>query len=343
MPSGSVSCRARTISCNFTQARSSRAPPACTIQRRAKRFTSGFSASGFKSVYYSRPPFYALILRPLGKLPYRASYWIFEALNFLALIAFLRLWTPRCRELLLFASLCLPLLSNILNGQDLSLVLLAAALAVEAMRRKWDFAAGLLLSLCAIKFHLFLLAPVVLLIHRRGNVLKGGAAGGLVLLGASFISDGWDWPKCYLALLSNPELHPDPDHMPTLHGLIYAVTGAEVPWATVVLSLVVLVAVIHIAQHSNLEFGLAFALVGGLLIGYHAYLQDCVILLLAFTLVLEHSRWVPLRGAMALLLTPPLFLFLIAGKPWSAALPLALLALLALAAIRPASPTRAQA
>jgi len=289
-----------------------------------------------QSVYYSRPPFYALLLRPLGKLPYPVAYWLFQALSFGAFAAFLWIWAPRCRELLLFTSLCLPVLSNFLTGQDLAFALLAAALAIESMRRGRDFAAGLLLSICAIKIHLFGLVPVVLLLHKRWTVLAGGALGGAAMLTASFASDGWDWPRRYLALLANPDLHPGPEHMPTLRGLLFAFTGYEMPWTLIALSIVVTAAVVYIAWRSDLEFALAFALVGGLLIGYHAYLQDCMILLLVFVLVLEHSRWVPLRGAMALALTPPLFLFLTAGRPWNAAVPLALLALLAMAAIKPA-------
>jgi hypothetical protein len=156
-----------------------------------------------------------------------------------------------------------------------------------------------------------------------------------VLLGASFASDGGDWPKRYLALLLNPELHPGAEHMPTLRGLVYAFTSADIPWLIAALSLLVLLAVIIVGSRSNLEFGLAFALVGGLLVGYHAYLQDCTLLLLVFVLVLEHSRWVPLRGATALALTPLPFLLLVAGSPWNAVVPLMLLGLLALAVVRP--------
>ena len=57
-----------------------------------------------ESVYYSRPPFYALFLRPLGMLPYKAAYWTFQSLNILAFLAFLKIWAPRCRELPVFAS-----------------------------------------------------------------------------------------------------------------------------------------------------------------------------------------------------------------------------------------------
>ena len=286
-----------------------------------------------ESVYYSRPPFYAFVLRPLGKLPYRAAYWTFQGLSALALIGFLWIWAPRCRELLLFASLCLPLLTNILTGQDLAFALLAAALSIEAMRRKLDFLAGVLLSFCAIKVHLFALVPVILMIHKRWRVIGGGIAGGSALLALSFLSDGLDWPRRYLALLSNPELHPGPEHMPTLRGLVYGLMGADSSWAIAVLSLAVVCLVMAAAWRKNLELGIAFALIGGLLIGYHAYLQDCVILLLAFVLVLEHSRSVPLRGAMAVAITPPLFLFLTAGRPWNAVVPIALLGLLVLGSL----------
>lgn len=288
------------------------------------------------SVYYSRPPFYAFLLRPLGALPYPVAYWLFQALSFSALAAFLWIWAPRCRELLLFTSFCLPVLANFLTGQDLAFAVLAAALAIECLRRNKDFAAGLLLSLCAIKIHLFALTPVVLLVHRRWTAFGGVAAGGAALLGLSFATDGWDWPRRYLALLSNPELHPGPDHMPTLRGLLFALSGTEMPVALTALSIAVAAIVVFIASKSDLEFALAFALVGGLLIGYHAYLQDCMILLLAFVLVLERSKVAPLRAAMALALTPPLFLLLAAGTPWNAAVPIALVTLLVLAALHPA-------
>jgi hypothetical protein len=271
-------------------------------------------------------------------LRYPVAYWTFQTLSFLAFLGFLWIWAPRCRELLLFTSLCLPVLSNFLTGQDLAFAVLAAALAIEAMRRNQDFAAGLLLSLCAIKIHLFSMTPLVLLIHRRWSVLGGGATGGAVLLAASFLSDGLDWPRRYLGLLANPELHPGPEHMPTLRGLIFALSGREIPMLEIALSLVVIAALILLARRSSLEFGLAFAIVSGLLVGYHAYLQDCMILLLTFVLVLEHSRWPPLRAATALALTPPVFLFLTAGQPYNAVVPLVLLLLLALANIRPASP-----
>ena len=290
-----------------------------------------------ESVYYSRPPFYAFLLRPLGMLPYKTAYWIFQFLNLLAFVAFLKIWAPRCRELPVFASVCLPLLVTILTGQDVGLALLAAAVAIEALRRKRDFTAGLLFAFCAIKIHLFVLVPVVLLIHRRWRVVNGGLAGGIALLGLSFLSDGLDWPSRYLALLSNPELHPGAEHMPTFRGLVNAFSVYDFPWVIMALSVVVLLSVVYIARRNNLEFSLAFALVGSLLVAYHAYLQDCAILLLVFVLVMEHSRFAALREATAIAVTPPLFFFLLSGKPWNAVVPLALLGLLSIAVIHSAA------
>jgi hypothetical protein len=109
----------------------------CPGLRRIHREPAGVELLG---VYYSRPPFYAALLRLLGWLPCRAAYWTFEGISLVAFAVFL---------ICSFSSLCLPLLSNLLNGQGVTLVLLLAAGSILALRKDHDFVAGLLLSLCA--------------------------------------------------------------------------------------------------------------------------------------------------------------------------------------------------
>ncbi len=187
----------------------------------------------------------------------------FESISFAAFAVFLILFVPQCKELVLFSSLCFPLLSNFLNGQDVTLVLLLAAGSILAIRHEHDFAAGLLLSLCAIKGHLFVLTPLVFLIHRRWMVLAGGAVGGGVLTAMSFLTDGRDWPRRYLTLLANPELHPSPSSMPNLRGLVFGVTGQEHPAIYWVLTICVVAAVVWLAwKMRDLEMAFAMSLVG---------------------------------------------------------------------------------
>ncbi len=63
----------------------------------------------------------------------------------------------------MFLCLSLPALAGLLQGQDVAFLLLLAALAIRLEGGGQDFAAGLVLSLCSIKFHPFLLLPVLLL------------------------------------------------------------------------------------------------------------------------------------------------------------------------------------
>jgi hypothetical protein len=299
--------------------------------RRIHREATGVELVG---VYYSRPPFYAALLRPLGMLPYRVAYWTFESISFAAFAVFLVLFVPQCKELVLFSSLCFPLLSDFLNGQDVTLVLLLAAGSILAIRNDHEFLAGLFLSLCAIKGHLFVLTPLVFLIHRRWRVLAGGATGGFILLTVSFLTDGWDWLRRYLALLQNPELHPNPSSMPNLRGLIFGMAGAEHPAAYWLLTILVVAAVAWLAWRiQDLEMAFAMSLVAGLLVGYHAYLQDAVLLLLPFAIVIAKSKVVPLRMLMAVAILPPIYICLMVGRPYNIAAPLLLIAVLTAAPI----------
>jgi glycosyl transferase family 87 len=301
--------------------------------RRIHRESAGVELEG---VYYSRPPFYADLLRPLGWLPYRTAYWTFESISFLAFVAFLILFVPQCKELILFSSLCLPLLSNFLNGQDVTLVLLLAAGSILAIRKEHDFLAGLLLSLCAIKGHLFVLTPLVFLIYRRWMILAGGAVGGIVLASMSFLTDGRDWPRRYLTLLENPELHPSPASMPNLRGLVFGVTGGEHPAMYWLLAISVVATLLFLAWRiRDLEMAFAMSLIAGLLVGYHAYMQDAVLLLLPFAIVLAKSKVVPLRLLMALAILPPIYICLMVGRPWNVAVPLTLIAVLGVTARAP--------
>jgi hypothetical protein len=120
--------------------------------------------------------------------------------------------------------------------------------------------------------------------------------------------------------------------MPNLRGLVFGVTGAEHPEIYWILTIIVAASIAWLAwKIRDLEMVFAFSLVAGLLAGYHAYLQDAVLLLLPFAIIVAKSKVVPLRALMALALLPPIYICLLMGRPWNVAVPLTLMAVLGVA------------
>lgn len=283
-----------------------------------------------EGVNYTRLPFYAVLLRPLAWLPYRSAYSVFSILSLGLFAGFIAMHRRDARELPLFASLSIPALATFINGQDVAVVLFLAGLAVYLMRREWKLVAGLVFALCAIKFHLFILLPVALAARREWRVLAGGALGATLLAAVSFIAAGPSWPLEYLALLSDPVTHPAAGNSITLRTLFFSM-GWNQPALLLAASVAVALLTAFLAARScSTELAIALSLAGSLLVSYHAYAQDALLLLLVFAIVVRGSSDVPLRAVSALILTPPLYLCALLGPPVAAVLPLCELGLLAL-------------
>src|SRR5674476_61843 len=106
--------------------------------------------------YFIRPTFYALLLKPLSWMPYLPAYVVFQIFSVgVCLLYFLRTYGRQWREVYVFAAMSLPIISNIVNGQDVTLLLAFCTASLMLARKNRDFLAGLVFALCAIKFHLF--------------------------------------------------------------------------------------------------------------------------------------------------------------------------------------------
>jgi len=265
----------------------------------------------------SRPPFYGLLFKPLGWLPYELAFWTFELLSIACLAGFVWINLRRVPELAVLCCFSLPVIANLANGQDLALVIFFVAIALSQLERKRDFLCGMVLTLCAIKFHLFLLVPLVPLIHRRWKIVGGGAVGIGILLALSFLVQGPGWMPVYVRVLRNPTLSPGAEFMPNLHGALQtlgASSNAEIGACVVVALLVAYL----IWREPDFEMALGWALLGGLLVSFHAYLQDAVVLLPVLVAVLTKVAITPLRHLMTIAMLPPVHLMLLAGSPYSA-------------------------
>jgi hypothetical protein len=281
------------------------------------------------AVLFSRPPFYAVLLKPLTALPYRAAYLLFEVLSVTALLGALRVLAPRGDPLWLLGGISIPALTAFINGQDVLLVLAAAAASIALRRRGLMFVSGLALSLCAIKFHFFLLVPVVLIFRKQWRQLGGAAVGLAAFYGIGAAAEGWLWPVNYLKFLQflrDPKLTPTPYTMPNLHGLVLALFG-DAPRVEMVVAVVTVVGVLYVlARVREFELAMTLAVAAGLLINVHTYIQDYCLLMLLPAVAARGS----LPGYFGLaLLAPPGYFLLMADGPAGAAVPLALAATIA--------------
>lgn len=286
----------------------------------------------YPSIYFTRLPYYALILSPLAKLPYKTAYLIWQSISFLAVFSFILLYTREWPETLVLASLSVPLLINFTNGQDVGISAALVGFAFLLIRRGHDFAAGLLLSLCSIKVHLFILVPLVLLFHRRWRILQGGLAGGAILWGLSVAAAGFDWPKAFAGMATFPGIHLSPERMPTFRNWVFLLMGEEnVPVEMIFNAAGAALVAYLVWKIRRLEVAFGVALVGGLLVAHHAYSQDPLLLLVAAVLFAVGGASKQLLTATIIVGLPPTAFMLFFARPWSTFVPLMILTILMIA------------
>jgi Glycosyltransferase family 87 len=260
-------------------------PAACEIeQQRAVHLL-------MPAVVFIRPDYYAVLLKPLGALPYRTAYLIFTLLNLAALMLALYLVRDR-KDILLLGAVSIPIITSFLNGQDLPLLLAALLCAVALDRQGRGFLAGLTLALCTIKPHLFVLAPIALIAGRRWRMLAGASAGVSALVTLAAVFQGWNWIGPYVALLRTPLIHPMPFPMPNLRGLASVLGSSGASVEVVGTCLVVgwfLVTAVR-SKTDQFEHTLGMAIAAGLLVSHHLGLHDCSMLLAVAALASMKSR-----------------------------------------------------
>jgi hypothetical protein len=264
-------------------------------------------------LHYGRLPFYAFTTKWMPALPFGLAQLIWLLLSIGALIAFAALWPVEHRADLI-AMLCWSCPAGILLaiGQDSALFLFCWTIGVLCLRSDRDFAAGLVLSLCAAKPHLALCIPVFLIARGKWTAIAGAIAGIILQLTVSFAVEGPGWPAAFLHALSLPDFVQSPEKMPNLHGLT-----SGLPYGPVLESLagaLVLAAVWFICRRAPLARAAAAAILGGLLVGHHAYVYDCVLMLPALALAREPGTPRLLRHWSLALVAPVPFVLLMMSR-----------------------------
>ena len=290
-------------------------------------------------VPFVRPPFYALLLAPLAWVPFGSAFWAWLAVQAAALAG---TWAWAFRrwgaDALIFGSMYLPTALGIAHGQDCVFLLWIVLGTYALARREKHFLSGLILGAGLIKFHLFLLWPLALLVQRRWKMLAGACVSVVVEVLISLMLAGPGGLTKYVALLRMSDLRhlsPSPELMIDVRSLALnlgidslAVTGLLIA-AAVILTFAA-------CWRAPLWRVVAAATAGSLLVAPHVYGYDAGLLLVGLWLAMFESgkqsgSRAGSRGpriTATVLLTPIPMLLGLAGSPWAAATPLALLAFL---------------
>jgi hypothetical protein len=276
---------------------------------------------------FVRPPFYALLISPLALLPFRTAFWVW--LVFQVLLALVCIgWG--CRrfgpDAVFFASMYAPLAMSIPHGQD-ALVMLAVLIASFALAERGRPAAGAVLSLGLIKFHLFVLWPVLLAVQKRWRMLGYLALGGGILVATSVLLSGTRGLLLYGDLLTRKDLAhllPAPEKNANLIGVLLNFGLEPTALYGVLAVLTVCVAVAGVMR-APLWTLFAIATSGSMLVVPHTYGYDATMLLLPIWCgMFLSSRWLT-RVVSATLCLPVVFLLMILEPPFTAAMGLAVL------------------
>lgn len=258
-------------------------------------------------IQFERLPVYAMVLKPLGWLSYRAAYVVWEIVLVTAFLGFMVLW-PSQPEVPKWSICCwsLPAFVSLFNGQDDLLLILCVALTARLLRAERPFAAGFVLAFfAASKFHLFLLLPLVLVGQRRWRMIAGAVISGGCLLAGSFAVEGRNWPTGLYALVADSRNSTALDHMPNLHSLL---AGAPFSMPFQIAAALLLAMGVYLAAGISRSFegAIGLALAGSVLVGYHGYVQDGTLFLPAL---------IAFFGAAAAYVRIPVML-LITPIPW---------------------------
>jgi len=255
--------------------------------------TSTLGASNV-NIQFIRLPYLAAALWPFRLLPYRPAYALWQFCCLGAMFGFVLLWPAKRVVTLLLSCWFPPAAASFANGQDVPFLLLWAAVAAYLMHKRKDFSAGLVLSLCAAKFHFLLFVPVLVIAARLWRLAFGMSVGCSVLVAVSFLAGGIDWPAQLYRALANPSVHPSLRGSLLVNLESLGIHGAALGVLVALIALTGAAAVWFCARHTDFPLALGVALGAGTLTGFHVYLQDYLLWLPFLALVL--TRMAPSPG-----------------------------------------------
>jgi hypothetical protein len=312
------------------------------LQREIQIQVTSQPADRFIVLPYFHPPYYTLLIAPLGYLSYRQAYIAMAILNVVLAAALIVLLvrsslTVHGRAAVVAAALIagfFPLFVTILQGQSDLVVLVPLAAAYVAWARGRLGWAGIFTALALSKPQLLLLIPVLFLARRAWRALAGFAAVLVVLGGISVLGLGVGPVVAYLKALAawaiggslptNGQLAYTDPAVYSLKNILQMLPGATTT-ALVILVLLLALAALSLSWRPDkprLDFALAVA--ASLVLSPHQNVHDLALLVipgfaLADLALAGDLRW-PRAAAVVLALSYAAVNLTLTFSLWSAAL-----------------------
>jgi hypothetical protein len=294
---------------------------------------------------FEHPPFEALLLAPLGALPYNTAYFIWGMINaaiWLFLSYLLRPYLRAPRDDVAYFLLWLlfvPLWAALFEGQSSLVMFLLFSLAFIRLREGRERLAGFVFGLALLKFQFAIPFALILLLQRKWRFMQGFLGTASVLGVLSLVAVGWRGIAGYIHLISAAATHPESSSygnfvgMSTVGGfvnpLLRGILGrAASSFLIAALSIALLLLAAwrwrragFASDVKNFDLMFAAAVVVSLTTSLHMFTPDLSPLLLSMLIVASYFPGsgspllrVVLGAALVMFWMPPLFYLLLARR-----------------------------
>ncbi|MEZ5402289.1 MAG: glycosyltransferase family 87 protein [Bryobacteraceae bacterium] len=267
----------------------------------------------------TRPAFYVPLLAPLGWMTIWPAFTVWLVVQGLGLAAF-TWWTKRRFGWGAVAALSFffPFAMGILNGQDISFLVLLALGSWLALERGRDGLAGALLAGTLFKFHLLMLLAPAMLIRRKWRMFGAYAITGALEAAISVAIAG---ARPYIDMLTNGKidtLSESPEMMPNIYAMLMNF-GIDSTPARIVVVLAIAAVALFPRDVAGLSHGWFWAAAAGsILITPHTYSYDISVLLPALLMLMQPEAPKPAKWVAVASMTVIPYALTVAGVPWSA-------------------------
>ncbi len=185
--------------------------------------------------FYS-PPVVALLLAPIGGLPFNQAYLLFCSVQLvlflLSLFLLFRSTSLPKTQILLLSTAYTTIWMGILHGQLSSLWMFSIALFWYLYQNNREFAAGLAISLLFLKLYLIIVPLIFFIVFRQWRIIGGIVTGIFVIAAVTLLIVGVDGVRHYVEfagpMMQLERIHGvSKSHQSTLYGFLAFLTIGE--------------------------------------------------------------------------------------------------------------------